>query len=508
MPSPHDHYYRHHHHHPSGVSGAPSASAAASTGPYGISNSTAGPTASEAGTASGGADSVYSTAYETLQSTIYLTATAGGPSESAAADSTCGGTVTVTNANTVTVTVGGGSPSESAIESTPQTSAAVTAATAPLVSSVPSLPASLAPVGTSPTAPEVSVAASSTPAVRPVAPISVKPLTSTPVSQTPVSQTPVSQTPVSQAPSVAPSSPAPAASSAPTQPQPDTATTPLCPAAASALALASGQYQAPASPPGSKRGLFIPETAGTSTDYVKAFNANPGKISWIVNQFSGPPSEPLGPSFSYVPQCYDKFSDESKPGEAPHPWTTNAQKAVAAGEKYFLSFGEANTPNDQGFQQSPDEAASNFMTMLQPYAKDVTIGSPGTLAQCDDVTWQIQILESCLSKGCSIGFVAAHWFSPAGSASAQKLADTFWGTINQYKQIAQKFGLKVWVDNFSLDGPSDVQKEFFDIVVPQMDADDMIERYGYVSITDVSQPNGFLNGDGSISDLGLHYATM
>lgn len=73
--------------------------------------------------------------------------------------------------------------------------------------------------------------------------------------------------------------------------------------------------------------------------------------------------------------------------------------------------------------------------------------------------------------------------------------------------IAKKFGLRVWIDNFSINGPAAVQKEFFNIVLPQLDADDMIERYGYVSTTDVSQPDGFLNSDGSMSDLGNYYAT-
>lgn len=449
---------------------------AGSTGPYGLSNTSA---LSQAGTSVGGANTLTQTNFLTLYNTLYGPSAAPSEAADTGAGSACGGTTTVTYANTVTVTVTGGE-AESATAATPKSQTPVTPNQAPETQ-----------------APVAPVTSSKAPVAKPVAPISeasvavvedVATPSSTAVSST---ATPENREAATSALSATPSS--------------------------SATAAAGSEGKTSPKPPGGKRGLFIPVSGdSTQDDYVKAFNANPGKISWIVNQFSGPPGG-LSSEFQFVPQCYDKFSDDSKPNEAPHPWTTNAEKALATGtENFFLSFGEPNTPNSQGFTMDAQEGANTFMTMMQPWATEhgVTIGSPGTLGMPTDIQWQNDFLDNCAKLGCKIGWVSAHWFSPCGKSSAQDLADTFWGTINTYKGIAQKHSaqygidLKVWVDNFSLDCESQTIQEFLDIVVPQMDADDMIDRYGYVSMTDVNQANGFINGDGTISELGLHYANM
>lgn len=231
--------------------------------------------------------------------------------------------------------------------------------------------------------------------------------------------------------------------------------------------------------------------SGSSQDaYAKAFSANPGKISWVGDWFSSAPTPVDTSKIEFVPQMYHGSSDESKPNEAPHPWTTNAEKAVKANQKYFLSFGEPNTNNtaDDGKNTYMDAktAAKTFYNKMNKYAVDdgVKIGSPGTLGAPLDIEWQNDFLDECAGVGCRIGFVGCHWVSPcAGDPSAQKLADTFWGTVNDYKDIAKnhskQYGvqLKVWVDNFGMACKSETQKEFLDIVVPMLEKDDMIERY-------------------------------
>lgn len=521
--------YGHGHLHSHGVkaykSGLPSGGpfhTGSAGGPYGLSNSTL----NQAGTSVVNAETLTATNFVTLYNTIYGSA---APSQAAdtgsggSAGGACGGTTTVTYANTVTVTVTEGED-ESATAVSPETQTPVTP------NQAPETQAPVAPVASS-TAP---APASSSPAPAPVA-SSTAPA---PVASSTAPATSLASVGAVEDDVASSTAPVLSLSTAPvvegfapitnptfevalsTKPVPNSAYT-VSMTSLSATPYPSGssgpQGKSSPKPPGGKRGLFIPVSGdATQNDYVEDFNANPGKISWIVNQFSGPPGN-LSSEFQFVPQCYDKFSDESKPNEAPHPWTTNAEKAVATGtENFFLSFGEANTPNSQGFTMDALEGAQEFMTLLQPWAVNhgVTIGSPGTLGMPDDYQWQNDFLDECAKLGCKIGWVSGHWFSPCGTATAQELADTFWGTINTYKQIAQnhssQYGidLKVWVDNFSLDCESQTQMDFLDIVVPQMDNDPMIERYGYVSITDVSQGNGFVNGDGSISELGLHYATL
>ena len=502
-------------------------------GPYGMSNGTL----SQAGTSVGNADTLTSTNFLTLYNTIYQSAAPSEAADSASGGSVaaggtggaCGGTTTVTYANTVTVTVTDGE-AESAASVTPESQTPVTPNQAPETQASVAPVASVASVASSTVPAPVASSTAPAPVASSTAPAPVASSTaSAPVASSTAPALVASSVPVVEDAALATSltsvtfaqqTSAPFETALSNYPVPNSAYT------VSVTSLSATPYPSGSSgpegktspkPPGSKRGLFIPVSGDTTTgDYVKAFNANPGKISWVVNQFSGPPGN-LSSEFQYVPQCYDKFSDESLPDSAPHPWTTNAEKAVSTGtENFFLSFGEANTNNSQGFTMDAQEGAQTFMTMLQPWAVNygVTIGSPGTLGMPEDYQWQNDFLDECATLGCKIGWVSGHWFQACGTATAQELANTFWGTVNTYKEIAQnhssQYGidLKVWVDNFSLNCDSQTQIDFLNIVVPEMDNDPMIERYGYVSITDVSQGNGFINGDGSISDLGLHYATM
>ena len=538
LPSYNGHGHGHLHSHGSRpyMSGLPSGQpfqAGSAAGPYGMSNSTLNQAGTSAGNAATSTATSQLTNYVTLYNTLslYPSATASEAADTGSGGS-CGGTITVTEANTVTVTVTG-NEEESATAVTPESQTPVTpnqapetqAPVAPVASS-----AAPAPVASSTAPAPVASSAAPAPVASSTAPALVASSTAPAIS--PASVAPVEDDVASPTGNVLSLSTAPGVSgfvpiASPTfetalsfKPVPNSAWT-VSMTSLSATPYPSGsngpEGKTSPKPPGSKRGLFIPVSQdATQGDYVESFNANPGKISWIVNQFSGPPPG-LSSEFQFVPQCYDKFSDVSKPGSAPHPWTTNAEKAIATGnENFFLSFGEANTPNNQGFTMDAQEGAQEFMTMLQPWAVNygVNVGSPGTLGMPDDYQWQNDFLDECAKLGCKISWVSAHWFSSCGSASAQDLADTFWGTINTYKEIAQNhssqygINLKVWVDNFSLNCDSQTQTDFLDIVVPEMDNDPMIDRYGYVSITDISQGNGFVNTDGSISELGLHYANM
>ena len=503
-------------------------------GPYGMSNSTLSQAGTSAGTSVANADTVTSTNFLTMYNTIYQSAAPSQAADTGSGDSgggavaggpagTCGGTTTVTYANTVTVTVTEGDE-ESATAVTPESETPVTP------NQAPETQAPVAPVASSTTSAAVASSTTSAAVASSAIPAPVAPSTTlAPVASSAAPATSPTSVPVAEDDTVPKLTASLSLTALPVvegfQPivsptfETELQTTPLPNSAwtVSVTSLSATPYPSGSSgpegktspkPPGSKRGLFI--LVGNEA-YPKAFNANPGKISWVLNQYSSPPIN-LSSEFQFVPQCYDKFSDETKPDNPPHPWTTNAEQAINLGtENFFLSFGEPNTNNDQGFTMDAKEGADEFMTLMQPWAVNygVTIGSPGTLGMPWDYQWQNDFLDECAQLGCKIGWVSGHWFSKCGQATAQELADTFWGTINTYKEIAQnhssQYGidLKVWVDNFSLDCDAQAQKDFLDIVVPEMDNDPMIERYGYVS-----PDNTFVNADGSISDLGLHYATM
>ena len=244
---------------------------------------------------------------------------------------------------------------------------------------------------------------------------------------------------------------------------------------------------------GSKRGVIIPAGGADQAALVTAFN-NAEKVSWIANWYSSPPPN-LNSRIEFVPQMYDKYSDNN--GE----WTRNAKKAVSQGDKHFLSFGEPETENDQGFQMDPQEAANTWMKYLQPYTDSVTAGAPGVLQNTQDLTWLSQFMDACDNLGCKIGFVAIHWFYKATPGNEQG----FKNVVNNVTNIAN--GKPVWVDNFRADGTNEAQQAFLGDIVPWLEANSAVERYAYVS-PDRSSGTGFLNSDGSISSLGTYYANL
>ena len=165
-----------------------------------------------------------------------------------------------------------------------------------------------------------------------------------------------------------------------------------------------------------------------------------------------------------------------------------------------MSFGEPGTPNAQ-LQMDPQEAVTLFMQKMQPYAEQgVTIGAPGTLQTDQDYTWLSSFLDLCDKAGCSIGFLAMHWFWKAEEVQSFK------DTLGRFVTLAK--GKPVWVDNFQASGTAAAQKEFLQEVVPWLDAQAGVPRYAYVPV-DPGNGEGFLNDDGkTLSDLGAYYANL
>ena len=215
------------------------------------------------------------------------------------------------------------------------------------------------------------------------------------------------------------------------------------------------------------------------------------KVSWLSNWYSEAPKS-IADSITFVPQNYGKQSDIK--GE----WTKNAQKAVDAGTKYFLSFGEPGTENEKLFM-TPAEAVDLWMKVMEPFAKQgVTIGAPGTLQNDKDFDWLTEFLDLC--KECTIGFVAQHWYWKSTEVKS------FQETVQKAKKVAG--GRPVWVTNFQPSGDSAAQKEFLGKVVPWLDQQDYVQAYAYVptAIQNGGDP-GMTDGD-NLNDLGKYYANL
>ncbi len=171
---------------------------------------------------------------------------------------------------------------------------------------------------------------------------------------------------------------------------------------------------------GAKRGLAI---GGDEQDsLIAAFN-NVNSINWVNNWYSAPPDN-LSSHIEFVPQMYGKLSNVD--GE----WTRNADKAERDGAKYFLSFGEVNTPNDDLYMDAPT-AADFWMKEMQEYAQaGVSVSTPPVLFNTGDLEYLSKFINVCEGLGCDMGFVCVHWIWEADQT------DSFKDSVSQAIKIA------------------------------------------------------------------------
>lgn len=256
----------------------------------------------------------------------------------------------------------------------------------------------------------------------------------------------------------------------------------------------AGDAPAPAAPPATngnkaaKRGIIVSQK---DTEIITAAFANT-RVSWLGNWYSGPPPN-LTPEMGmeYVPQLYSpKYITDGS-------WESNAKKGIAAGDKYFMSFGE---PLGAGI--TADEGVKYWMDTMQPYTtQGIKCGTPANLQNPQDMAWLKRFLELCESAGCNVGFVTVHWFWTPGPNGQQD----FKNAVNNAISIAN--GKPVWVDNFGATGGREGQIEFLKAMIPWLEGNDAIERYGYLAINRTS--GGFLDENADVlSDLGKFYATF
>ena len=491
LPSNNHGHYHHHHSHETYQSGQPSAPFPSDTvgAPYGLSNNTA----SAAGTAA--ASNHYKTF--TLLSTIYQTAggaDSSAPVESATAaggsdSSACGSTSTVTHNPTTTVYVtGNGAPAESGTESSapviassaaPETSAPVESETAAPVSSAPAESESVPPVVSSPApAPKTSEAP---------APTQAQSSASVAPSVTPVQSTPAA--PANSAQSTAAPSPTVAASS----PASMDYCSDLTPTTATVINPWHGANYTGAVA-GQKKGIvFVAGINDADTLTYMATNHS-DEIHWLGNYYSGPPSgfpsDWTKTTVEYVPQMYGRASDGD--------WAKNGPAMLQKGAKHFMSFGEPGTPNPTN-HDDPDSGAQRYMDQMQKYTTEgVSIGAPGCLGGPQDWQWDQSFLCKCQGLGCTIDFIAGHWFDAAAPLE-QQLARAK-DTVETYVAVAR--GKPVWMDNIWAKGTAEEQIAFINAMVPWLEQHPSVQRYGWVSQDLNGLDNAFVHDDGSVSDIG------
>lgn len=169
-------------------------------------------------------------------------------------------------------------------------------------------------------------------------------------------------------------------------------------------------------------------------------------------------------------------------------------KAVAAGSKWLLSWGE---------QEKKDYTlmAQDFMSILQPEAQKLglKVAAPSVLQNpmSHNKPWLTDFLDTCDALGCKISALTAHYWAPTGDPTWFR---DFQNYVNAIAEIRPN--LPLFIDNLSMNGTAAQQLVFLQEVLPWATAHDNIARIGLIP---GGTGQGAFDTDGNLNELGSYW---
>jgi hypothetical protein len=183
-------------------------------------------------------------------------------------------------------------------------------------------------------------------------------------------------------------------------------------------------------------------------------------------------------------------------------WYTAVEGALLSGTSHLLSFNEPDLgpPNPQSNIDFQD-AADGYYKYMERYAGKARLGSPavtnGDPATGMGLGWLTRFLEFCDGLGCTIDFVAIHWYGYDSASNVQ-------GFKEHVMQAYDAGGRRpLWITEFGTTGSTADQQAFLENVIPWLDSQAFVERYAYFMVSD-----GLLVSGDSISALGYTFAFL
>ena len=228
---------------------------------------------------------------------------------------------------------------------------------------------------------------------------------------------------------------------------------------------------------GTKRGLVYNTAALT-----QRFESAP--ISWAYNWDSQPGGD-IPANFNFVPMMWGPLPVHTG------RWKSNADAAIASGSTHLLGFNEPDLPAQANL--SPQQAAEAWRTYMEPYAGKAKLGSPAVCNGEDKVglSWLSRFFEAC--GGCTVDFVAIHWYGLASDAGVEHFK------AHVAKAVEVAAGRPLWITEFQPHGSPEEQAGFLKKVLPWLD-ESSVERYAYFQVDAI-----LASADG-LTDLGAQYA--
>ncbi|KAF7292850.1 Glyco-hydro-cc domain-containing protein [Mycena indigotica] len=221
---------------------------------------------------------------------------------------------------------------------------------------------------------------------------------------------------------------------------------------------------------------------------VASSNADLGRTthqqcSWVYNWSPTPP--PLMPTgLTFVPMQWGR--------DNVHAFADAVHKS---GARTILAFNEPDMASQSNL--AVGEAAELWQQYIQPLKKDgVRLGSPAISSAPSGLQWLQAFLQVC--SGCTVDFIAVHWYGEGASNFIQYLQSV-------HAQFPNK---PIRVTEFAATSSraTDVST-FMNDALTYLDSQSWIEGYSWFAFARAVPPlqTNLLDGGGSLNALGLHY---
>ncbi|GAA6017526.1 hypothetical protein JCM10207_008256 [Rhodosporidiobolus poonsookiae] len=209
-------------------------------------------------------------------------------------------------------------------------------------------------------------------------------------------------------------------------------------------------------------------------------------ISWAYDwQSDG--GDGLNEGVEYYPMLW---SDQNA-----STWPADVEKALAAGSSALLGFNEPDIWSQS--DMSISTAVSSWLSNLSPYAGRARLISPAVSnsPQALNIRWLEYFFGNCTQCAQETSAAALHWYSDEFNTTAFK---------TYFQDAYQRLQRPIWITEFGVQrftSSSNVTEKqaFLEDVIPWMEAQPWIEKYG----TFVGR---FVNKDGSLTALGETYS--
>jgi hypothetical protein len=234
-------------------------------------------------------------------------------------------------------------------------------------------------------------------------------------------------------------------------------------------------------------------------DMAQNLDAVEWGVSWYYNWAFEPLKYTTFRELDYVPMMWTSYDTDQK----------TISRFSKFGYKYILAFNEPDLAEQSNIDV--DTAVEGMKAFMN---QNLYVGSPAT-ALCPPWSdkWFQPFMEKMESENMDVDFIAIHhywnWFQKEG-------ADAF---IDLIKETYEMYNKPIWITEFAISGdPGKTEEQrqkvidYMNMVIPELDKLDYVERYAWFSFNPDDKKNGASSliqyYEGTITDLGYLYQEL